>query len=495
MQPYNQLIEKASYLSPDKMAKVKDAYVFTAKAHEGQVDGSGAPYIEHPLQLTLTLAQLQVDASSLVAALLHDVPDKCGVPIADIENQFGLEVGRLVDKVTRLSKISWANKDISRQESQVNNQRKMVIALAEDIRVILILLADRLNNMRTLDAQPTEKQRDIAQETLDVYAPLAHRLGVWELKWQLEDLAFRYLEPEKFRQISQLIGVRRVQRENFLADAIQILKKEFDKAGIKAEVSGYVKNHFSIYQKMQKYEKIGKHYTDIHNLLTLKVILEKISDCYMALSLINSKWLPMRNEFDDYIANPKPNGYQSLHTTVICQGNTPLLAQIRTYEMHRAAEYGMAADWRYTKGEKGDKRFDERVSWLRQLIDSHRGASRAEEPLEWVKIDILNDRVFVYTPRGEIKDLPRGSTPIDLAYLVSTDLGHNCVGSKVNGKLLPLNYQLKNGDVVEIITVKGGKGPNRDWLTPELGYIKTSNARGKICQWFKIQKRNKDTSD
>jgi guanosine-3',5'-bis(diphosphate) 3'-pyrophosphohydrolase len=490
-----QLIEYANYLSPDKMAKVQYAYDFSAKVHEGQVDGSGAPYIEHPLQVTLTLAQLRLDVNSLVAALLHDVPQKCGISIADIENQFGSEVGKLVDKVIRLNKISWTGEVISRHQSQVSNQRKMLVALAEDIRVILILLADRLHNMRTLYALPEEKQHDIAQETLDIYAPLAHRLGIWELKWQLEDLAFRYLEPGKYRQISQLIGVRRVQRENFLAGAVQVLKEEFDKAGLKAEISGYVKNIFSIYQKIQKYEKIGKHVTDIYDLLTILVLLEKVSDCYMALALINSKWPPIPNEFNDYIANPKPNGYQSLHTSILYQGTTPLLFQIRTDEMHRAAEYGLAADWRSVNGDKGDNRFDERISRLRHLIDSRRGSGGVEETLESIKTDILNDRVFVYTPRGEIEDLPRGSTSLDFAYVIATELGQSCTGSKTNGKLVPLNYQLKNGDVVEIITVKGGKGPSRDWLTPELGYIKTSNAREKIQQWFKIQKRSEDTSD
>jgi GTP pyrophosphokinase len=488
MQAIKQLIEKANYLSPDKVTLVQDAYDFSARAHEGQLSFSGASYIEHPLQVALTLAQLRLDAASLAAALLHDVPEKCRVPIIDIEGHFGSEVAKLVNRVTRLGKISWAGEDIARRESQARNQRKMLVAMAEDIRVVFIALADRLHNMQTLDAMPPEKQRSIAHETMEVYAPLAHRLGIRELQWQLEDLSFRYIEPDKYRQIAQLIGVRRVQRESFITQAIQILKKDFEKVGLKAEMSGYTKSNFSIYQKMQKYEKIGKDFSDIHNLLTVQVLLATITDCYQALGLINKLWPPLPNEFDDYIANPKPNGYKSLHTTVMCMGSTPLELQIRTYEMHHAAEYGLAAHWRYKEGDKGDNRFEERVSWLRQLIDSRWGSSGAEECLESVKTDILNDRVFVYTPRGEIKDLPRGSTPIDLAYLVSTDLGHNCVGSKVNGKLVSLNYQLNNGDVVEIMTVEGGKGPSRDWLRPELGYIRTSSAREKIRKWFKMQK-------
>ncbi len=370
-----------------------------------------------------------------------------------------------------------------------------MVAIAEDIRVAFIALADRLHNMQTLDAMPPEKQRSIAQETMEVYAPLAHRLGIRELQWQLEDLSFRYIEPDKYRHVAKLIGVRRAQRESFIAEAIQILRQEFDKVGLKAEVSGYPKNVFSVYQKMLKYEKIGKNYDDIHNLLTIQVLLATVSDCYQALGLINKLWPPLPNEFDDYIASPKPNGYKSLHTTVMCMGTTPLEVQIRSYEMHLAAKYGLAAHWRYKEEDKGDNRFEERVSWLRQLIDARRGAGGAEVSLESIKIDILNDRVFVYTPRGEIKDLPRGSTPIDLAYLVSTELGHSCNGAKVNGKLTPLNYQLNNGDIVEIMAIKGARGPSQYWLQPELGYTKTANAREKIREWFKLQKHKEDNSD
>ncbi len=374
MQTFRQLIEKAGYLSPEKMAKVQDAYDLSARAHEGQLCFSGTPYIEHPLQVALTLAQLGLDAASLAAALLHDVPEKCKVPIIDIEIHFGSEIAKLVDGVTRLGKISWASEDIAWRESQANNRLKMLVAMAEDIRVVFIALADRLHNMQTLEAMPPEKQRSIAQETMEVYAPLAHRLGIWELQWQLEDLSFRYIEPEKYRHIANLIGVRRSQREDFVAQATEILKEEFDKVGLKAEISGNVKNNFSIYQKMQKYKKVGKDFDDIHNLLTIQVLLATVADCYQALGLINKLWLPISNEFDDYIANPKSNGYQSLHTTVLCKGTTPLLVQIRTYEMHRAAEYGVAAHWRYKEGDTVDHRFEERVSRLRQMIDSYREA-------------------------------------------------------------------------------------------------------------------------
>jgi guanosine-3',5'-bis(diphosphate) 3'-pyrophosphohydrolase len=487
------LLEKAKkYIPPDKVNLIQEAYDFAAREHQGQTRLTGDPYIEHPLQVALTLADLQLDASSLAAALLHDVLENCGVPIIDIETRFGAEVARLVDGVTRLGKIAWAGEDIARRESQAKNLRKMLVAMAEDIRVVFIKLADRLHNMETLHVMPPEKQRSIAQETLEIYAPLAHRLGIWELKWQLEDLSFRYMDPERYKTIAKLVAGRRVQRETFISQVIQILREEFEKAGLKAEISGRPKHLFSVYQKMQKYEAIGKHFDDIHDLLALRVLVSTVSDCYNALGLIHSLWHPLPDEFDDYIANPKPNGYQSLHTAVMFLGTTPLEVQIRTYEMHHVAEYGVAAHWRYKEGEKGDIRFEERISWLRQLIDWHREFSGAEEFLESVKTDIFNDQVFVYTPKGEIKDLPRGSTPLDFAYRIHTELGHHCVGAKVNGKLVPLNYRLANGDVVEIMTTKGGRGPSHDWLRPNLGYVNTSGAREKIRQWFKKQKRQEN---
>lgn len=487
-----QLLEKVKdYLPPDKVNLVQDAYDFSHKAHEGQFRLSGEPYIMHPLHVATTLADLQLDASAIAAALLHDVLENCGIPIIDIETHFGPEVAKLVDGATRLGKITWAE-DIARRESQAKNLRKMLVAMAEDIRVVFIKLADRLHNMQTLQAMPLEKQYSIAQETMEIHAPLAHRLGIWEIKWQLEDLAFRFMEPEKYKQIAKQLAVRRVQRENFITQVIQMLREEFDKVGLKAEISGRPKHIFSIYQKMNKYETVGKHFDDIHDLLALRILVASVADCYNALGIIHSLWHPMPDEFDDYIANPKPNGYQSLHTTVMFHGTTPLEVQIRTYEMHHVAEYGVAAHWRYKEGEKGDIRFEERISWLRQLIEWHREFSGAEEFLESVKTDIFNDQVFVYTPKGEIKDLPRGSTPLDFAYRVHTELGHHCVGAKVNGKLVPLNYKLNNGDVVEIMTVKGGKGPSQDWLRPNLGYVNTSSAREKIRQWFKKQKRQEN---
>jgi len=497
---FNQLIEKAQdYLPPEKIALVEDAYHFAMKAHEGQVRKSGEPYLEHPLQVALTLAELQLDTSSLVAALLHDVSENCGIPISDIESRFGSEVAKLVDGTTKLGKLSWQapeevaqRRGITTREEQAENLRKMLVAMAEDLRVVFIKLADRLHNMQTLDALPPEKQRSIAQETAEVYAPLAHRLGIWELKWQLEDLSFRYLEPSKYHQIARLVAGRRTQRESFIDQVIQMLRQEFKKASLNAEVSGRPKHIYSIHQKIEKYATLGKDFDDILDLLALRVLVDSVPDCYSAIGCIHNLWHPFPDQFNDFIANPKPNGYQSLHTTVMCQGTTPLEIQIRTHDMHRISEFGVSAHWRYKEGGKKDTRFEERVGWLRQLVEWHRELSGAEEFLESVKTDIFNDQVFVYTPKGEIRDLPNGSTPLDFAYRVHTDLGHRCIGAKVNGRLVPLNYQLKNGDVVEIMSTKGEKGPSRDWLNPVLGYVKTSHGKEKIRQWFKRQERTEN---
>jgi GTP pyrophosphokinase len=496
---FNQLLEKArQYLPPEKIAAVEEAYKFALEAHKGQLRRSGGPYVEHPVQVALSLAELQFDVDTLVAALLHDVPEDCGVPISEIEAKFGPTVAKLVDGVTKLGKVSWraagevvGPRGIAARQGQAENLRKMLLAMAEDLRVVFIKLADRLHNMRTLDALPVDKQRSIAQETLEVYAPLAHRLGIWELKWQLEDLAFRHLEPRKYYHIAHLIAQRRAPRESFITQAIQILNQELEQAGIKADISGRPKHLYSIYQKMEKYAALGKDFDEIYDLLALRVLVKSVPDCYAALGVVHNLWHPLPDQFDDYIATPKSNGYQSLHTAVLCQGTTPLEIQIRTYEMHRVAEFGVAAHWRYKEGEKKDMHFEERVSWLRQLVEWHRELSGAEEFLESVKTDIFIDQVFVYTPKGEIKDLPKGSTPLDFAYRIHTDLGHRCVGGKVNGRLVSLNSPLKNGDVVEIITSKA-KGPSRDWLNPVLGYVKTSQAREKIRQWFKKQERTEN---
>jgi len=496
---FSQLLEKAQgYLPPENMAVVEDAYNFALKAHQGQVRKSGEPYLEHPLQVALTLAELQLDASSLAAALLHDVPENCGIPISKIEAKFGSEVAKLVDGTTKLGKLSWqvpgemarrGRGSVTTRQQQAENLRKMLVAMAEDLRVVFIKLADRRHNMHTLGALSPEKRRTIARETLEIYAPLAHRLGIWELKWQLEDLSFRYLEPRRYNQLVNLVAAQRTQRESFIAQVIEILKKEFDRVGLKADISGRPKHLYSIHQKMEKYSALGKHFDNIYDLLALRVLVDTVPDCYSAVGSVHSLWHPLPGGFDDFIANPKPNGYQSLHTVVMCLGTTPLEVQIRTREMHHIAEYGVAAHWCYKEGKSVDIRFEERIGWLRQLVDWHREFSGAEEFLESVKTDIFIDQVFVFTPKGEIKDLPKGSTPIDFAYRVHTELGHRCIGAKVNGRLVPLDHQLSNGDVVEIILTKRDKGPSRDWLSPHLGYVKTSHAREKMRQWFKKQER------
>lgn len=486
------LLEKArEYLPPDKVALVKAAYEFASRAHQGQVRKTGEPFLEHPLQTAMILAGLQLDATTLAAALLHDVLEDCGVSLSEIEARFGPEVSRLVDGTTKLSKLTWKGDGDDRQDSQVQNLRKMLLAMAQDLRVVFIKLADRLHNMRTLGGLPAEKRQQIARETLEVYAPLAHRLGIWQLKWQLEDLAFRYLAPREYHRIARLVAVRRAQRESFINEVVQILDQELKKADIKAEVFGRPKHIYSIYEKMKRYLTQGRDFNDIHDLFAVRILVDTVPDCYKALGVVHNLWHPIPEEFNDFIANPKDNGYQSLHTTVMCQGTTPLEIQIRTYEMHRTADFGVAAHWRYKEGSKEEGSFEEKIAWLRQLIEWQSELS-SEEFMESLKTELLLDQVFVFTPKGEIKALPKGATPLDFAYRIHTELGHRCIGAKVNGKLVPLNYELKNGEIVEIMTTKADRGPSLDWLNPDLGFVKTPHAREKIRQWFKKQERTQN---
>ena len=486
------LLEKAKeYLPPAKVALVEAAYEFAQKAHEGQLRKSGDPYLDHPLQTATLLAGLQLDAATLAAALLHDVPEDCNVPLSEIEAKFGPEVSKLVDGATKLGKLSLRRGEARKRESQAQNLRKMLIATAEDLRVVFIKLADRLHNMRTLAALSPEKRRSIAQETLEIYAPLAHRLGIWQIKWQLEDLAFRYLEPRQYHTVARLIATRRTQREAFINEITQVLKQELEKAEIKAEIIGRPKHIYSIYNKINRYAAHGRDFDDIHDLFAFRVLVDTIPDCYKALGTIHNLWHPIPEEFSDFIANPKDNGYQSLHTTVLCQGTTPLEIQIRTYAMHRTADFGVAAHWRYKEGTSQDKQFEDKIAWLRQLIE-WQSELGSEEFLESLKTEVFIDQVFVYTPKGEIKALPKGATPLDFAYRIHTELGHRCIGAKVNGRLVHLNYELKNSEVVEIMTAKAGKGPSLDWLNPDLGFVKTSHAREKIRQLFKKQERTQN---
>ena len=475
-------------MPPEKVALVKAAYEFALNAHKGQVRKSGGPYSDHPLQTATTLAELQLDADTLAAALLHDVPEDCGVPLAEIEAKFGPEVTKLVDGVTKLGKLSLRRGESTKQESQAQNLRKMLIATAEDLRVLFIKLADRLHNMHTLDALSPEKRLSIAQETLEIYAPLAHRLGIWEIKWQLEDRAFSHLEPRQYHKIANLLDKTRTERENFINEITLTLKQELDKAEIKAEIIGRPKHIYSIYNKINRYAAQGRDFNDIHDLFAVRVLVDTIPDCYKAMGVIHNLWHPIPEEWNDFIANPKDNGYQSIHTTVFYQGTTKLEIQIRTNAMHQTADLGVAAHWRYKEGSSKDTYFEDKIAWLHQLIE-WQSELGSEEFLESLKTEAFIDQVFVYTPKGEIKALPKGATPLDFAYRIHTDLGHRCIGTKVNGRLVPLNYELKNSEIIEIMTAKAGKGPSLDWLNPDLGFVKTSHAREKVRQWFKKQDR------
>jgi len=473
-----------SYFPQADTSILHEAYAFAERAHGEQRRASGELYIIHPLETAIIVASLYLDIAAVAAALLHDVPEDTSVSLDDVIRTFGPEVGKLVDGVTKLSRISWD----SIEEAQAENLRKMFLAMADDIRVVLIKLADRLHNMRTLEALPADRQKKIAQETMEIYAPLASRLGIWQFKWELEDLAFKCLNPEKYQELAALLDTTRRNREHYIAQAIAALQQALDEQGIQAQIAGRPKHIYSIYRKMQR-----KHrdFDQIYDLLAIRVIVNDVRECYAALGIVHSLWRPIPGEFDDYIAMPKENMYQSLHTAVIFADGLPLEVQIRTHEMHRISEYGIAAHWRYKEGGRRDVTFENKIAWLRQLMEWRRDIADAQEFVESLKTDIFRDQVYVFTPKGDIIDLPAGSTPVDFAYRIHSDIGHRCRGAKVNGRLVPLDYQLKNGDRVEILTAKSG-GPSRDWLNPNLGYIKTHNARDKIRLWFKREQREEN---
>jgi GTP pyrophosphokinase len=488
------LARTREYLPEDKVTLVKEAYSFAETAHQGQVRKSGDPFISHPLDTAMTVAALQLDAAAVAAALLHDVQEDCGIPNADLAKRFGGEIAHLVDGATKLERITWhAPTDGGPDPGiQAENLRKMFLAMAEDVRVIIIKLADRLHNMRTLDALPEDKRQRIARETMEIYAPLASRLGIWQIARELEDLSFKHLHPDRYDEIAQLLAAKRVSRERYIAQVEKILRDELAKQGIEAEVQGRAKHIYSIYQKIEKYEAQGKSFSEIYDLMALRVTVNTIADCYSALGIVHGLWHSIPGQFDDYIGSPKESLYQSLHTTVLCLGGRPLEIQIRTHEMHRLAEYGVAAHWRYKEGGRREKQYEQRLSWLRQLLEWQREMTVDDDFVESVKTEFFQDQVFVYTPKGEVKDLPMGSTPIDFAFRIHTDVGYHCIGARVNGRLVSLNHQLQNGDVVEIMTGKSSRGPSRDWLNPNLGHIKTSQAREKVRQWFKRQERQEN---
>jgi len=457
-----------------------EAYAFAVAAHAGQARKSGEPFVNHPIEVALILAELHLDTATLKAALLHDTVEDSETTIGEVREQFGDEVAELVDGVTKLGRIEFE----SLSEQQSNNLRKMLIAMAKDIRVILIKLADRLHNMRTLAALPPERRVDKARETMEIYAPLAHRLGISQVKWELEDLAFYYLEPVKFHQVSRMVAESRKEREEYAGQVIDQLHDELAQLGIEAEIAGRPKHLYSIYQKMAGK---GKDFNEIYDLIALRVIVDSVKDVYGALGTVHSIWKPVPGRFKDYVAMPKFNMYQSLHTTVIGPSGRPLEIQIRTEDMHRTAEYGVAAHWRYKEGSRGDETFDERLAWLRQMLEWQTELKDPREFMEALKIDLFEEEVFVFTPKGDVISLKTGSTPIDFAYAIHTEVGNHCVGAKVNGAIVPLGYELQMGDRVDVLTNKNAS-PSRDWLN----IVKTSSARSKIRNYFSKANRVDD---
>lgn len=476
---YKQIL---GYQPDAPIALVEKAYNLAVDAHKGQFRASGEEYICHPLGVAKILADLQIDALTISASLLHDVVEDTAVSLDDLEKQFSKEVALLVDGVTKLSRFEYKSKE----EQQLENYRKMFLAMAKDIRVVLIKLADRLHNMRTLKHMSPEKQKRIAQETMEIFAPLAHRLGIFNMKWELEDLSFRYLEPEHYYDLVDQMKQKRQAREEIINDAVDVLSEKLQELGIKADIQGRPKHFYSIYKKMKK---SNKDLSEIYDLYAIRVVVDSVKDCYGALGIVHTLWKPLPYRFKDYIAMPKSNMYQSLHTTVIGTRGQPVEIQIRTWEMHRISEYGIAAHWRYKEGAKGaDKDFDQKLSWLRHLIEWQQELRDPREFMDALKLDVFTDEVFVFTPKGDVIDLPAGSVPIDFAYRIHTDVGHRCVGARVNGKIIPLEYRLNNGDIVEIITSKQGSGPSRDWLN----IVGSSETRSKIRQWFKKENREEN---
>lgn len=473
---------------------VKQAHDFAKEAHEGKLRRSGEPYISHPIEVAITLAEMQLDHETLAAALLHDVIEDTETTIEELRDLFGDRIVRLVDGVTKLGRIRWAaetDQAVREKERQAESLRKMFLAMVDDVRVVLIKLADRLHNMRTLEHMPRAKQLRSAKETMEIYAPLANRLGIWHIKSELEDLALRYVDPQSYFAIERALERRGTDRDQYLDCVIEELSRTLDEAGIRAEISGREKHITSIARKMERKER---SFDEIYDLLGVRVIVDEKKDCYGALGVIHSIWHPIPGEFDDYVATPKESMYQSIHTVVLGPNGHPLEIQIRTHEMHYIAEYGIAAHWRYKEGSRPDANVEAKIAWLRQVMDWRDEVVDAQEFVESLKSDVFQEMIYVFTPRGDIIELPAGATPVDFAYRIHTEVGHQCVGAKVNNHLVPLNYKLQNGQVVQIMTSKTKVGPSRDWLMSSSGYITTASAREKVRQWFRRQEREENIS-
>ncbi|HQU37830.1 MAG TPA: bifunctional (p)ppGpp synthetase/guanosine-3',5'-bis(diphosphate) 3'-pyrophosphohydrolase, partial [Anaerolineales bacterium] len=506
--PLEKLMEQLpeSY-APSEKELIQRAYRIAEEAHRDQKRHSGEPYLNHCLAVASILADLKVPSEVIAAALLHDTVEDTPLTLGDIRRDFGDTIAALVDGVTKLTKLPRvsrgdqhaekpesaddesdadaipSNGRARKQDLASETLRKTFLAMGDDVRVVLIKLADRLHNMRTLGFMPEAKQKRIAKETLEIFAPLTSRLGIWQIKWELEDLGFRYLNPDKYKEIAEELQEKRPEREKQIVDIKEALTRLLEANNIKAEVSGRPKHIYSIFKKMATK---GKSFDLVRDVRAMRLLVQDIPSCYAALGVIHTTWRPIPGEFDDYIAAPKENFYQSLHTAVIYEDGRPLEIQIRTQEMHENAEYGIAAHWKYKEGAKRDKSYEQRINWLRNMMEWKTDVHDATEFVESMKSDVFQDRVYVFTPRGDIYDLAAGSTPIDFAYHVHTDIGHRCRGARVNGKLVPLQQELKTGDQVEILTAKRG-GPSRDWLNPNLGLVKTQRARSKVKAWFKKQ--------